>query len=80
MARPAPSCDVMVPLVAEAALAARFFLLARFFLFLLAFFPGAGAGADCIERIIVVAVVDLIGVVVKTAKRLKTFQFFCYSI
>jgi hypothetical protein len=55
----------MVPLVEEAALAARFFLLARFFLFLPAFFPGAraGAGADCIERIIV-AVVAVVGVVV----------------
>ena len=46
--------------------AARFFLLARFFLFLPAFFPGAEAGADCMERIIVavVAVVAVVGVVV----------------
>jgi hypothetical protein len=42
------------PLVALAAATARLFLLARFFLFLPAFFPGAGAGTDCIERIIVV--------------------------
>ena len=54
----APSCDIIVPKVPEFA-AARLFLLARFFLFLPAFFPepGAGAGADCMERIIVVVVV-----------------------
>jgi hypothetical protein len=56
----------MVPLVEEADLAARFFLLARFFLFLPAFFPGAEAGADCMERIIVAVAVAVVvvGVVV----------------
>jgi len=44
------------PLVALAADAARLFLLARFFLFLPAFFPGAGAGTDCMERIIVAVI------------------------
>jgi hypothetical protein len=66
VARLAPSCDVIVPevpvpepLVAFAA--ARLLWLARFFLFLPAFFPKPGAGFDCVERIIV-AVVVVVGV------------------
>jgi hypothetical protein len=66
VARLAPSCDVIVPEVpvpevpVPAFAAARLLWLARFFLFLPAFFPvpgaGEGAGFDCVERIIVVSV------------------------
>jgi hypothetical protein len=57
VARPAPSCDVMVPETPPPAFAAvRFFLLARFFLFLPAFFPGAGTDGtddDTVRNIVV---------------------------
>jgi hypothetical protein len=62
VARLAPSCDVIVPDVpvpevpVPAFAAARLLWLARFFLFLPAFFPVPGAGFDCVERIIVVSV------------------------